>query len=60
MWRKRVEPLRGSKRFLDTFPSLGPLGRSGNVCILVMYFYVILQIFLVNAPTERIMNNRHK
>ena len=30
-WRKRVEPLRGSKRFLETFPSLGPKGRSRNV-----------------------------
>ena len=31
LWSKRVEPLRGSKRLLDTFPSLGPTGRSGNV-----------------------------
>ena len=31
LWSKRVEPLCGSKRLLDTFPSLGPSGRSGNV-----------------------------
>ena len=37
MWRKRVEPRSGSKRFLDTFPSLGPLGRSGNVYDIIIF-----------------------
>jgi hypothetical protein len=46
MWRKRVEPLRGSKRFLDTFPSLGPKGRSGNV------WNVVVTLFFVDNMSE--------